>query len=137
MTDKKLRGLLWVDHHEARLVHPLAPASGYEAIVVAGDSDRPHERKHDGGHRHPLSVKFADRIAEAVRDYGDLVLTGPGNAKNELMVQLRERHHETAERISIVATRDRGTDAQLVAEARRLFDRLDHMRGIHVPQAHN
>ncbi len=123
--------LVWVDHHEARIVHPQHEGGG-ETARVHGDTDRPHERKHDGGHRHPISAAFADRIADAVRACSDLAITGPSTAKDELLSLLRERHEELAERVRAVEPFDHVTDAQLVTHARRLFERIDRMRGIHV-----
>ena len=129
------RALVWVDHHETRIVQPIPESKHFEAVTIAGDGDRPHERKHDGGHRHPIGVRYADAIAEALRGFGDLVITGPSTAKDELMTHLREKHAELASRVSVVKTLDRATDAQLAAKARELFERLDRMRGIHLPQA--
>jgi stalled ribosome rescue protein Dom34 len=131
MEMETIRCLVWVDHHEARIVRTLA--KGFDVVVVDGDDERPHERKHHGGHRHPLSARFADRIVTAIRDDRDLVVTGPSTAKDELLVHLRERHHELAARVSLVKTLDAATDGQLAARARELFERLDHMRGVHVP----
>lgn len=127
------RSLVWIDHHQARVVRPLA--KGFDARTVAGDEDRPHERKHDGGHRHPISVRFTDRVAAAVHDDRDLVVAGPSTAKEELLAQLRARHREVAERVSLLVTLDDASDARLAARARELFERLDRMRGIHLPQA--
>lgn len=134
-TNHARRALLWIDHHEARLVPPEAHATDVAPRVIAGDDDRPHERRHGGGHRHPISVRYADRVAAALRDQADLVLAGPSSAKDELYVHLRERHPELAERVSLVKTLDRDTDPRLAAVARTVFERLDRMRGIHVPQA--
>jgi stalled ribosome rescue protein Dom34 len=79
-----------------------------------------------------MSTQFADRIADAVRDYAELVLTGPSTAKDELMTQLTERHHAVAARVTLKETLERATDPQLAAEARKLFERADRMHGIHV-----
>jgi hypothetical protein len=129
------RALVWVDHHETRIVRPIPESKLFDASSVTGDGSRPHERKHDGGHRHPVGVRYADAVAEALRGFGDLVITGPSTAKDELLAHLRERHAEIADRVSVVKTLDRATDAQLAATARELFTRLDRMRGIHLPPA--
>jgi hypothetical protein len=129
------RGLVWVDHHEARIVHPVPESSGFDVLVVEGDADRPHEKKHDGGHRHPISREFGDRLAHALRPYTELAIVGPSAAKDELMHQLREHHHEMVGRVVALEPLDRSSDAELAAHARRTFDSADRMRGVHVARA--
>lgn len=133
-TGNKRHALVWVDHHEARVIHPVPDSDAFELNVVTGDDGATHGRKHDGGHRHAMSAGFTDRIASAVGEYGDLAITGPSTAKDELVAQLRERHPEVAQRVSVVEPHDRTTDPQLAASARQIFERVDRMRGIHVPR---
>lgn len=135
MTTARRQALVWVDHHEARIVRPLPESAEFETTAVTGDDGATHGRKHDGGHRHPVSSAFAERIALAVADCTALAVVGPSTAKSELMTQLRSRHHSLAERVAVVETLDRESDAQLAAHARQVFERLDQMHGIHVPQA--
>ncbi|MDQ3031193.1 MAG: hypothetical protein M3Y87_02165 [Myxococcota bacterium] len=134
MTDPRRRALVWIDHHEARIIHPLASSTEFDVTVVAGDDGQTHERKHDGGHRHPISAHFTDRIALALLDSSDVAVVGPSTAKAELMTQLRERHRDLAGRVTTVEALDRETDPQLASHARILFARTDAMHGIHVPQ---
>lgn len=129
------RALVWVDHHEARIIRPLPGSTEFETMVVSGDAGATQARKHDGGHRHLMSRAFAERIVIAIADCAALVVVGPSTAKIELMAQLRDRHHDLAERVEIVESLTRESNAQLAAHAREVFGRLDAMHGIHVPQA--
>jgi stalled ribosome rescue protein Dom34 len=128
------RALVWVDHHEARIVSSHPDTTEPDVKVLAGDVGRPHERKHDGGHRHAMTAHFADRIVEGTREYTELVVAGPSTAKDELMGHLRDRHPELVARVYVVETLDHTSDAQLAAHARELFVRVDRMHGVHVPR---
>ncbi len=131
-TTPTRRALVWVDHHAAKIIHPLPASTEFEVVDIHGDEARPHESKHGGGHRHPLSIDFAHRITGALDGYSDLVLMGPSTAKDELMAHLREHHAQLADRVALVETFDHATDAQLAAQARAVFERVDRMHGIHV-----
>jgi hypothetical protein len=135
MSTKK-PALLWIDHHEARIIRSTwNEHESVEVDVLRSGDDRTHDRKHDGGHRHVLSTAFADRVAGALRGHTDLIVSGPSTAKDEVMVHLRERHADVAGCVRKIETLDRATDPQLAEHARGVFEAVDHMRGVHVPRS--
>ena len=69
--------------------------------------------------------QFLQRVAEAIADAGAVLITGPANAKIELVKHV-ERHVPTlSAKIAGVETLDHPTDGELVAHARKYF-KADH-----------
>jgi len=126
---------VWIDHRKAVIVgltpdgeittvipsrvekHPErggdSPMKGaYEARQVPADDSR--QRALTG----ELNIYY-DTVIAALRDYGSLLLLGPGEAKKEL--QSRLAHSKLGARVGAIETADKMTDRQIVAKVRAHF----------------
>lgn len=132
MTDK---AGVWIDHRKAIVValtsdgehsttilskvekHPQrggdSPLKGtYEARQVPADDVR--QRALTG----ELNIYY-DVVIAALRNYNNLFLFGPGEAKGELRTRLAKKN--LSGRVIVVETQDKMTDRQVVAKVRAHF----------------
>jgi hypothetical protein len=126
---------VWIDHRKAQIVslaagdattqvilsnvekHPErggdSPMKGaYDARQVPADDRR--QRALTG----ELNVYY-DAVIAALRDYGNLLVFGPGEAKSELHSRLMK--HDLAGRVVVLETEDKMTDRQIVAKVKAHF----------------
>jgi stalled ribosome rescue protein Dom34 len=85
----------------------------------------------DSGHA-PVDSEFFKRVAQAIAQAGAILITGPANAKTELVAYIKKAQPQLAERISGVEALDHLSDGALVAFARSFFKADDRMHS----QAH-
>ena len=76
----------------------------------------------------PEDQVFFREVAAALADAGAVLITGPANAKTELMKHIRAHAPELAQIVAGIETVDHPTDNELVAHARRYFKASDRMR---------
>ena len=126
---KSTHATLWIDHHEARIVHLQDEGAGYETVAVHGPHGQTHNKRHDAGHRHGVERDYADRVATALAEVSEILLVGPSTAKDELMKELQSHHPAIAKRVLGVEAHDHATDGQLADHARRFFKAADRLRG--------
>ena len=77
--------------------------------------------------RAPDLRRFYDEVARHLAEAGEILVTGPGTAKTELIHHLEEKHPAVARRVVKVETLDHPTDGQLLALARKQFKAIDRM----------
>ena len=117
-----LKAAVWIDHHEARILH--VDAQGFDATQI--DAPSRHVHRHPLGaaeaHHHPDDLRrFLHDVAEALRDAEQILVLGPSTAKLQLLRYLHE-HEPTIERkILGIESVDHPTDRQLIAYVRRYF----------------
>jgi stalled ribosome rescue protein Dom34 len=114
--------VVWIDHREARIFH----FSALEADRLVLHPEHParhiHHKANSIGSGHAAEdQEFFQHVADAVADAGAVLVTGPANAKTELVKHIE--HHARALRAKIVgvATLDRATDNEILAVARSYF----------------
>ena len=73
------------------------------------------------------SPDYLRAVAESVSDAGSVLITGPANAKTELVEFIRLHDPKLANVIAGVETVDHPTDAQLVAYARKYLKATDRL----------
>ncbi len=118
--------IVWIDHHEARVFH-------FNVAEVDGLTIRPehptrhiHHKANSIGSGHAAEDhEFLQRVSDAIADAGAVLITGPANAKNELVKHIERHASELGTKIAGVETLDHPTDGELVAYARKFF-RADH-----------
>ncbi|MBV9828704.1 MAG: translational machinery protein [Alphaproteobacteria bacterium] len=121
--------VIWIDHLEARIFQ--FGRDDVDRLVLHPDSPTRHlhHRAHTVGSGHAAEDQdFLHQVIEAVAGAGAVLITGPSNAKIEL---LKHIHHHDPRLIGIVAgveTVDHPSDAALVAYAKRYFKTADHMK---------
>jgi stalled ribosome rescue protein Dom34 len=114
--------ILWIDHREARVFH--FNAAQTERLLVRADHPTRHLHHKAGaiGSGHAAEdQEFYERVTSSIADAGIILITGPANAKTELMKYIARCAPEVRARIAAVETVDHPTDGQLVDHARRYF----------------
>src|ERR1700691_726914 len=86
MTSHHYHAAVWIDHHEARVFH----FSPTEAEKLTLHPDHPtrhiHHKANSIGSGHAAEDQnFLDAVAQSIADAGAGLITGPANAKTELV----------------------------------------------------
>jgi|SRR5450756_726778 len=120
--------LVWIDHREAKIFQFNATDSDNTTVR----SEHPHQHIHhkansgDSGHA-PIDKEFLKHVAQAIAHAGAILITGPANAKTELVTYIKKEQPKLAEKISGVETLDHPSDGALLALARKFFKADDRM----------
>ncbi len=120
--------VVWIDHREARVFH-FNPTDADKQVIHA---DKPFKQVHHragpaGPGRAEADQEFMHAVAQAISDAGAVLITGPGNAKDELMKHIESHDAPLKKLIAGVETVDHPSDGQLVAHARKYFKAEDRM----------
>jgi stalled ribosome rescue protein Dom34 len=121
--------VVWIDHHEARVFH-FGPTDVEHLVLHPHNPTRHiHHKANSIGSGHAAEDQdFLHRVAESIADAGAVLITGPANAKTELVKHI---HHHDPKLMNIIAgveTVDHPSDGVLVAYARRYFKPADLMQ---------
>jgi stalled ribosome rescue protein Dom34 len=128
MPNRHYHAVVWIDHHEARIFH--FSATDVERLVLHPDhpTRHIHHKANSMGSGHAVEDRnFLQAIVGAITDCGAVLITGPGNAKNELVKHIDQHAPRLMKIIAGVETVDHPSDAQLVALARHYFKAEDRM----------
>jgi hypothetical protein len=121
--------VVWIDHHEARVIHFNADAAEEERIRPADPPRHLHVKAGSPSGTHIADEpQFYRDVAKAVADAQEVLVTGPSTAKAEFLKYLHKHAPQLMERIAGVETQAQETDNQLLAEARKFFARADRMQ---------
>jgi stalled ribosome rescue protein Dom34 len=125
--------LVWIDHREAKVFQFNATQVDRATVRSTHPDQHIHHKANaaDSGHA-PVDQEFFERVAQAISQAGAILITGPANAKTELVSYIKRLQPHLAERISGVETLDHPSDGALVALARSFFKADDRMH----PQSH-
>jgi stalled ribosome rescue protein Dom34 len=128
MSSHHFHAVVWIDHHEARVFH-FSPTD-VERLVL--HPDRPtrhiHHKANSIGSGHASEDHaFLQAVAQSIADAGAVLVTGPANAKTELVKHISQHDPGLMKIIVGVETVDHPSDGQLVAHARRYFKAEDRM----------
>ena len=118
--------VVWIDHHEARVFY--FDRDGVEQMVLHPDnpSAHLHHKANTIGSGHATEDQhYYERVTAALAGSTAILITGPANAKTELVKHMHRYEPRLVEHIAGVETVDHPTDKQLVAHARHYF-RADH-----------
>jgi stalled ribosome rescue protein Dom34 len=128
MTQHHYHAVIWIDHREARVFH-FSPTD-VETLVLHPDNPTRHihHKANSIGSGHAsTSPDYLQAVAESVTDPGAALITGPANAKTELVEYIRLHDPKLTKAIAGVETVDHPSDAQLVAHARKYLMATDRM----------
>lgn len=114
--------VVWIDHHEARIFH----FSDDDLTKLVVRPDDPHVHLHHkaasiGSGNAAADQAFFDETLTALGGAKEVLVTGPGSAKTELVKHAARHAPAILETILAVETVDHPTDGQLVAHARSYF----------------
>lgn len=121
--------LVWIDHQLAKIWY----FNAEEAQETTVHSSHPHQHLHHkvnttGSGHVAADTKFLQRVAASLEKAGAVLITGPANAKTELVAYLARAHQDLSSRICGVETLDHPSDGELVAFGRRFFRADDRLR---------
>jgi uncharacterized protein YbcI len=75
----------------------------------------------------PKTLPFSRPWRKSIADAGAVLITGPANAKTELVKHISQHDPQLMKKVVGVETVDHPSDAQLVAHARHYFKTEDRM----------
>lgn len=111
--------VVWMDHSEAHVL--MFDREHIEAQRVKSRSHHKHQGKAED------SAAFFTEIAKALVGTHEVLLAGPGLARNQFRDWAAGHQAAIAANIVDSVTTDHPTDAQLVAMARQYFKKFDNM----------
>jgi hypothetical protein len=121
--------IVWINHHEARIIHFNADTAEEERIRPADPPQHLHVKAGSPSGMHVTNEpQFYRDVADALADAREILVTGPSTAKAEFLKYVHKHAPQMMERIAGIETLAQVTDYQLLAEARRFFDQADRMR---------
>jgi hypothetical protein len=129
MTEHHYHAAIWIDHREARVFH-FSPTD-VETLVLRQDNPTRHihHKANSIGSGHTTtSPDYLHEVAESVGGAGAILITGPANAKTELVEYIHLHNPKLGKAIAGVETVDHPSDAQLVAYARKYLTATDRMQ---------
>lgn len=119
--------ILWIDHHEARILEFNAEERDAADVVKPR-----HPVKHLHTKAGSLSswrakedAAYFDEVAKHLEGPGEVLVVGPANAKLAFVKYTGEKHKALSDRIVGVETVDHPTDGELVNFARSYFEKVD------------
>ena len=120
--------VVWIDHREARIFHFSPPEADQMVIHPHDPTTHIHHKANSIGSGHAAEDRaFPQAVAESVADAGAILITGPANAKTELVKHIHHHDPKIMNAIAAVETVDHPSDAALVAYARKYFSVADRM----------
>jgi hypothetical protein len=127
-----IRAVVWIDHSQARVIRFDRETSTTSVIRPEGGTPHLHHKanSNDAGHL-PENQAYLHAVGQAIAGVDAVLVSGPANAKLELMKHLARHDSLLLEKVSGVQTVDHPTDGQLLDLARDHFRLSD--RGLVMP----
>lgn len=116
--------VVWLDHKTAKLFK-----------MVPGKMETENLHRDDGGgheasHKKAMEEKYYHELAKRISAASEILLVGPGLAKQEFKHHLEKHHHEAiAKKVVGMETVDHPTEKQVLATARKFFKKFDLYAG--------
>jgi hypothetical protein len=121
--------VVWIDHHEARVIAFNADEADETTVRPAHVPRHLHHTAGSAAGTHERSApEYFRHVIEALGEAKEFLIAGPSTAKTEFASWLRSHAPHMAERLTGIKTLPALSDAELVAEARRVFKAADRMR---------
>lgn len=111
--------IVWMDHTEAHAV--MFDREHMEAQRIQSRSHHKHQGKSDD------HASFFTDVAHALQGSHEVLLAGPGLARNQFRDWCKTHQAAVAAKIVDSIAADHPSDAQLVAMARQYFKKFDQM----------
>jgi stalled ribosome rescue protein Dom34 len=128
MAQHHYHAVVWIDHREARVFH-FSPTD-VDKLVLHPDhpTKHIHHKANAIGSGHVQADKdFLHAVAESVADAGSVLITGPSNAKSELVKHIDQHHPKLMKNIAGVETVDHPSDGELVSYAKHYLAAADRL----------
>ena len=120
--------IVWIDHHEARVFHFNREEVDKLVLHPHNPTRHIHHKANSIGSGHAAEdQEFFRQVTAAIADAGAILITGPANAKTELVKHIHKHQPALMTSIAGIETADHPTDGVLVAHARSYFKAADKM----------
>jgi stalled ribosome rescue protein Dom34 len=129
MTTHHHHAVIWIDHREARVFH-FGPTD-VERLVIHPEhpTKHIHHKANSIGSGHAAADhEYLHAVTESFVDADSVLITGPANAKTELIKHIHQHEPGKMKAIAGVETVDHPSDGSLVAYARKYFKAFDRMQ---------
>jgi len=128
VSSHHFHAVVWIDHREARVFH--FNPTDVERLVLHPDhpTRHIHHKANSIGSGHASEDHdFLQAVVQSIADAGEVLVSGPANAKTELVKHISRHDPQLMKIIVGVETVDHPSDAQLVAYAKQYFKAKDRM----------
>jgi stalled ribosome rescue protein Dom34 len=128
MSQHHFHAVIWIDHREARVFH-FNPTDAETLVLHPNHPTKHiHHKANSIGSGHAIADnEFLHAVVQSVADAGAVLITGPGNAKAELVTHIHAHDPQLMKRIAGVETVDHPSDGELIHYARHYLSVADHM----------
>ncbi len=118
--------VVWIDHREARIFHFNAVDAEKVLLRVDHPTHLHHKANTIGSGHAAEDQHFYERVTASIADAALVLITGPANAKTELVKHIERHSPQLRAKIAGIETVDHPTEGQLLDHARRFFT-ADHL----------
>ena len=121
--------IVWIDHREARVFHFNADEAERAVIHPHDPAHHIHHKSNSIGSGHAAEDQaYFHAVAAAIADAGAVLITGPANAKTELVKHIHRHDARLMDKIAGIESVDHPSDGALLAHARHYFKAADRLR---------
>lgn len=120
--------VIWIDHREAHILY-------FDPIkneLIKSNSKQPHlhHKANEIGSGNAIQDHaYYQQVIHSVSDVYEILIIGPGDAKDELRKYAIQHQPLIAKNIVGLETVDHPTDRQVLAFAKKFFKRIDRLKG--------
>jgi len=120
---------VWLDHKEARVFAIKSEKIDEEILLAPHHVQRKHPGGPEGAKDHPEDAKrFFHEVARVLDASEQILVLGPSTAKLEFIKYVHKHDHSLEPKVVGVETVDHPTDGQIVAYAKKYFERVDLLK---------
>jgi hypothetical protein len=120
--------VVWIDHHQARVLGFNESDADCEQVQPQHPTRHIHHKANSIGSGHSAEDQnYFEAVVQAIGAAGAVLITGPANAKHELLKHIERCDPAMRSRVAAVQTLDHPSDGELVAHARKFFHAADRM----------
>ncbi len=120
--------VVWIDHHEARILDFNAEDAHADKVTVKHKTTRKQSaRTGKASWRESEDGAFFDEVAAKLDGPGEILIVGPANAKLGFLKRLQAKHAAVAGHVVGIETVDHPSDGQLLEFARAYFRTAERM----------
>src|SRR5260370_12910050 len=122
VVNKHYHAVMWIDHHEAR-IFDFSPGEVDQLVLHPHNPTKHiHHKANSIGSGHAAEDQaFLQAVAQSVAGAGAILITGPANAKTELVKHIHRHDPKMMNAIAAVETVHHPSDCGLVTHARKDF----------------
>lgn len=115
--------VVWIDHRAAKIFRMSPGAPEIDMVKREGETG-------SSAHAKATEEKYFHELAQHLNTAKQILIIGPGNAKQEFMSHLEKHHHQAiAKNVVGVETVDHPSENQILEHARTFFRKFDLFAG--------